>query len=191
MALDDVVDTIANALRASSRRQREIDETLGALRARVDALVDVLVAKDVLTVQHQRHLDRCSKNESEPPKRVRLAQYIDKYTMEHGDPVDCADRIPLCKARCCTFAVTLTEQDLDEGKLQWNLDDPYVLRRDNNGRCVYQDRASGGCTNYEHRPATCRSYSCKDDRRIWIDFENKVPAEPRMTMGADDLIADS
>jgi hypothetical protein len=190
MALDDVVDTIAKALREADQRQREMHETLGGLRARLDALVDVLVAKDILTVQHQRHFDRCSKN-PEKPKRVRLAQYIDKYTMEHGDPVDCADRIPLCKARCCTFAVTLTEQDLDEGKLQWNLDDPYVLRRDNNGRCVYQDRASGGCTNYEHRPATCRSYSCKDDRRIWIDFENKVPAEPRMTMGADDLIADS
>jgi Fe-S-cluster containining protein len=187
MALDEVVDIIANALRETDRRQGETHEAVGMLRARLNALVEVLVAKDVLAAQHQRHFDRCGKNPSDPPRRVRLEQYRDKYDMVHGEPVDCADRIPICKARCCMFTVTLTEQDLDEGQLKWNLDKPYVLRRASDGRCIYQDRTTGFCGNYEHRPALCRAYSCKTDKRIWLDFENKIPAVPQMTAGGDDI----
>jgi hypothetical protein len=191
MALDDVVETIATALRDVDRRQQETHDAIGRLRARLDALVDVLIAKDILAAHHQKHLDRCSNNPSDEPRRVRLAQYPDKYNVVHGEPVDCADRIPLCKARCCRFAIVLTEQDLDEGKLQWEIENPYVLRRGSDGRCVYQDRRTGLCGNYEHRPAGCRIYSCKTDARIWLDFENKIPAPPPMSAGGDELEPES
>ncbi len=187
MALDDVVDTIATALRDLDRRQQETHDAVGKLRSRLDALVDVLAAKEILTDHHRKHFDRVGRHPSEEPKRVRLKQYPDKYNVVHGDPVDCADRIPLCRARCCRFTVTLTEQDLDEGKLQWDIENPYILRRADDGRCVYQDRSTGFCGNYEHRPALCRIYSCKTDTRIWLDFENKIPAIPPMTAGGDDI----
>jgi hypothetical protein len=29
---------------------------------------------------------------------------------------------------------------------------------------------------YEHRPAICRTYDCRKDPRIWIDFEKRIPA---------------
>ncbi|MBC7974764.1 MAG: YkgJ family cysteine cluster protein [Myxococcales bacterium] len=190
MALDDVVDLVANALRDLDRRQRETAEAVSGVRARLDALVDVLVAKELLTAGHQKHLERCAKNAGEERPKVRLRMYDpDKYNMIHGEPVDCADRIPLCKGRCCKLTIVLSEQDLDEGKLQWELQEPYVLRRGKDGRCVYQDRNTGFCGNYEHRPATCRSYSCKDDRRIWIDFENKIPAPP-IRFGDDEAADD-
>jgi Fe-S-cluster containining protein len=190
MALDDLVDLIANAMRDLDRRQRETEDAVSGVRSRLDALVEVLTAKEVLTPQHKRHFDRCAKNGHAERPRVRLQVYEpDKYNMQHGEPVDCADRVALCKSRCCTLAVVLSEQDLAEGKVAWELHEPYVLKRDKDGRCTYQDRATGGCTNYEYRPATCRSYSCKEDRRIWLDFENKIPAPPRLDSEGDDLDA--
>ncbi|MBC7978476.1 MAG: YkgJ family cysteine cluster protein [Myxococcales bacterium] len=145
------------------------------------------MAKDLLTAQHRKHIERCAKNGADEPKRIRLNQFPDKYNVTHGEPVDCADRIPICKARCCKFTVVLAEQDLDEGKLQWDLEHPYVLRRAGDGRCVYQERATGFCGNYEYRPAPCRWYSCKDDKRIWLDFENKIIAPPSTTVDDDGL----
>lgn len=190
MALDDVVDLVANALRELERRQRETHEAIGGLRARFEALVDVLVAKQVLTTGNQAHLERCAKNAGDDRPKVRLRMYdVDKYNMVHGDAVDCADRMPLCKGRCCKLTIVLSEQDLDEGELQWELLEPYVMRRGKDNRCVYQDRGSGHCTNYDHRPSTCRAYSCKEDRRIWLDFANKIPAPP-VLLGEDDALAD-
>ncbi|MEO7733025.1 MAG: YkgJ family cysteine cluster protein [Kofleriaceae bacterium] len=189
MALDDVVDLVANALRELDRRQRQTHEAVDGLRARLVALTDVLVAKQVLTAGNQTHIERCAKNGGEERPKVRLRlNDVDKYNMVHGEPVDCADRMPLCKARCCKLTIVLSEQDLDEGKLRWELDDPYVMRRGKDGRCHYQDRSTGGCTNYEHRPSTCRSYSCKQDRRIWLDFENKIPAPPFLLHDEDDAL---
>jgi len=189
MALDDVVDLVANALRDLDRRQRETQDAIGGLRARLDALTEVLVAKSVLTAGNQAHIERCAKNGGEERPKVRLRlNDVDKYNMVHGEPVDCADRMALCKARCCKLTIVLSEQDLDEGKLRWELEDPYVMRRGKDGRCVYQDRNTGGCTNYEYRPSTCRSYSCKEDRRIWLDFENKIPAPPFLHGDEDDAL---
>lgn len=187
MALDDVVDLVGNALHELGRRQRATDEGVAALRGKLDALLDVLAAKEVLGPGNQKHIERCGQSGSDARPRVRLSTYDpDKYNMLHGEPVDCADRMPLCKGRCCKLTIVLTEQDLDEGKLKWDLQEPYVLRRAQDRRCIYQDRTSGFCTNYEHRPATCRGYSCRNDRRIWLDFDNKIPAPAAAIPGNTD-----
>jgi Fe-S-cluster containining protein len=36
--------------------------------------------------------------------------------------------------------------------------------------------ADGACTIYERRPGACRAYDCRNDRRVWLDFEARVPA---------------
>jgi Fe-S-cluster containining protein len=41
---------------------------------------------------------------------------------------------------------------------------------------VHFDRESGRCLVYENRPATCRVFDCRDDKRIWTDFEKRIPA---------------
>jgi Fe-S-cluster containining protein len=107
--------------------------------------------------------------------RLRLSLVDDKYGVESPD-VDCAALIPLCGARCCGFEVVLSRQDLAEQKLPFVIDQPYVLRRDPaTKRCACMD-TTGGCTVYEHRPATCRTYDCREDRRVWLDYDQRIPA---------------
>jgi Fe-S-cluster containining protein len=99
----------------------------------------------------------------------------DKYTVE-SPPIDCAARIPLCGARCCSFEVALSRQDLEERKLPFVIDKPYMLPRDpNTKRCACMD-ADGACTSYDVRPATCRTYDCREDLRVWLDYEARIPA---------------
>lgn len=108
-----------------------------------------------------------------------FAADVDKYHMEARESagvVDCENRIHLCHGACCTFDILLSQQDLDEGVVQWDLEDPYVIRHGDDGYCVHQDRQSRMCTVYEHRPAVCRAYSCKTDKRVWADFDAYVPA---------------
>ena len=31
------------------------------------------------------------------------------------------------------------------------------------------------CTVHAHRPRVCRSYDCRQDPRIWIDFAARIP----------------
>ena len=107
--------------------------------------------------------------------RVRLSMVDDKYTVESPD-IDCASRIALCGARCCSFDVMLSLQDLEERKLPFVIDQPYMLPRDPvSKRCACMDDA-GACTAYDYRPATCRTYDCREDRRVWLDYEARIPA---------------
>jgi len=104
---------------------------------------------------------------------VRVAPDVDKYTVE---PVilDCAERLPLCKAACCRRPFALSTQDLEEGVLRWNWGDPYVIRQDAAGRCCHATDA-GSCGVWALRPLRCRGFDCRQDAGIWIDFDRRVP----------------
>ena len=40
---------------------------------------------------------------------------------------------------------------------------------------MHQERAGAHrCGVYQNRPLICRTYSCRNDKRIWLDFENYV-----------------
>jgi hypothetical protein len=171
---DDVDAGVARALRELDQTQRRGDEELARLRAQLAALVDLLVARGALPEEQRREV--VPDAGSQARRSVRLKPYVDKYTMDIGEQVDCGARVHLCKGRCCGLTIELTAQDVEEGKVRWDLHEPYVLRKDADGRCSHQDRATGGCTVYEHRPATCRTYSCRHDRRIWLDFDGFIPA---------------
>jgi Fe-S-cluster containining protein len=69
----------------------------------------------------------------------------------------------------------LSEQDVKERGVPWVLDKPYLLPRDPDGRCACMDGA-GACTIYERRPGACRTYDCREDTRVWIDFAARIPA---------------
>jgi Fe-S-cluster containining protein len=90
--------------------------------------------------------------------------------------IDCQARIPLCKGRCCKLSFPLTFQDLDEGVVKWEYSRPYQIRKRADAYCVHSDEATRGCQVYDQRPAVCRSYDCRNDRRIWTDFEKRIPA---------------
>jgi Putative zinc- or iron-chelating domain len=109
--------------------------------------------------------------------RVSLSPPIDKYEVTLDDPPPCMELLPLCGARCCQMTFSLTSQDLDEGIIRWDYGQPYLIRqRKSDGYCVHNHPGHHGCTVHAQRPATCRGYSCKQDKRIWIDFEKRIPA---------------
>ena len=85
--------------------------------------------------------------------------------------VNCSERMHICHAVCCKLNFALTAEEVDAGKVKWDLGFPYIIRHDADGLCSHNDRATGGCRVYADRPGVCRRYSCAKDRRIWKDFE--------------------
>jgi Putative zinc- or iron-chelating domain len=143
------------------------------LAGRLDWVVDVLIARGHLAEGHRRLLERL--HPRKPGGVVRLTAFRDKRSMT-GPDVDCATLLPLCRGRCCAMDVSLSEEDLAEGVLRWELHQPYLLRKDPaTGYCGCLGR-DGGCTVYADRPAVCRSYDCRQDSRVWVDFERRIPA---------------
>jgi len=116
--------------------------------------------------------------DAQGPTAVSLDLGGDKYEVEPSAP-PCDEVMHLCQARCCTYSFALSTRDLDEGVIRWDYGHPYLIRqRASDGYCVHNDPADHRCTVHVHRPRVCRSYDCKDDPRIWIDFARRIPAPP-------------
>ena len=59
---------------------------------------------------------------------VQIAEPSSATPVVTGDALDCQSRLHLCKARCCTFDVTLSTEDLDKGVIRWDYGRPYKLK---------------------------------------------------------------
>lgn len=108
---------------------------------------------------------------------VRLSSTVpDKYALQPDalPQIDCASRYHLCHAACCALRFPLTRQDLEEGVMRWEFGEPYLNRQGPDGLCVHLDRQDYRCSIYNHRPGVCRIYDCRNDVRIWQDFDNYV-----------------
>lgn len=169
---DDVRPLLRTALESNERTEQIVAE----LASVIESLLQILSHKAELSEGHLKmiaKLRRHAKLATTP--KIDLDNTTDKYAVENS-PVDCASRMHLCHGRCCGFDIKLSRQDLREGKLEWQIDQPYHLAKQPTGYCVYQNNDSGFCGNYEHRPATCRRYDCREDKRVWLDFEAMIPA---------------
>ncbi len=95
---------------------------------------------------------------------------------ENGDQktveIDCENRLHLCHAACCRLRFALSARDVENGKVKWNLGQPYMIRQGEDGYCHHLNRTTKFCSIYEDRPFVCRAYDCRKDERIWKDFEN-------------------
>jgi Fe-S-cluster containining protein len=49
-----------------------------------------------------------------------------------------------------------------------------MIHQDDQGYCNHLERATCRCTVYHQRPLPCRTFDCRHDQRIWVDFENRV-----------------
>jgi Fe-S-cluster containining protein len=98
----------------------------------------------------------------------------DKYTFNETVEIDCESRVHLCKASCCRMSFALSQQDVEEGAIKWDLGRPYLIAQDADGYCRHLDRESSCCTVREQRPLPCRGYDCRKDKRVWLDFENRI-----------------
>jgi len=101
----------------------------------------------------------------------------DKYAVQSAT-ADCANRWHVCRAICCyALSFSISEQDVAEGLVQWDADRPYRIAREPDGKCVHLDREKYQCTLREHRPRICRIYDCRNDRRIWKEYDGLVLAD--------------
>ena len=145
------------------------------------ALIEELIAKGQLDLRSFE--DRKNKTWVQEQDRlkervhVQVADNLDKYQVQEESSINCMERIPICKARCCKLSFALSFQDLDERIVQWDYSVPYQVKKKENGFCVHHVADTCQCEIYQHRPAVCRTYDCSKDKRIWADFENCVLAD--------------
>lgn len=154
--------------------QSQGNEALAGLMA----LVDLLADKGVITGEEFGEFRERAGEQIEQIKqpKVRLANIGDKYAEARTVEIDCAARIHLCHARCCSFNFYLTAQDLEEGVARWDYGNPYWIKHEADGYCTHCDPATRACQIHTQRPHVCRLYDCRNDRRIWQDFDARIPA---------------
>lgn len=141
-------------------------------------LVEVLISRGYIHLheieeRRAKIIQSFSQNDEKEPK-VHLLDAPDKYSPEVQRTADCENRWPICKGVCCKLWFPLSVQDLDERIVKWNYSRPYGIAQREDGYCVHMDRSSLKCTIYENRPLICRTYDCREDKRIWLDYENKI-----------------
>jgi Putative zinc- or iron-chelating domain len=175
MESEEIYRALATVLKRSTDTEERSAEAAAGLLATVDLLIDILAGQGVINEGHRRLLAKVRERARPERPRVRLRTLVDKYE-QPASPVDCESRVHLCHARCCTFSVELSRQDLEEGGLLWEIEQPYLLRREPDGYCSHLDRATRACGVYQNRPAACRTYDCRTDQRVWIDFDKRIPA---------------
>jgi hypothetical protein len=98
----------------------------------------------------------------------------DKYNFQGEAKIDCENRVQFCHASCCRLRFALSKQDVYEGVIRWDLGRPYLIAQEKDGYCTHLERGACRCTVREQRPVPCRGYDCRKDKRIWLDFENKI-----------------
>jgi Fe-S-cluster containining protein len=58
--------------------------------------------------------------------------------------------------------------------MRWELSEPYLNRQGHDRYCSHLDRGTRRCSIYDQRPGICRTYDCRQDKRIWQDFEQGI-----------------
>ena len=148
--------------------------------ATVQAMVDLLVEegvldREVLEARRQASAQQLKGDYFERGMAVALQEFsISKYAFPGVPEIDCDRRIPLCGAACCKLPLALSREDVEEGVVRWDLGRPYMMARRSDHTCVHLDRETRRCGIYEQRPMPCRGYDCREDSRIWLDFERRV-----------------
>jgi Fe-S-cluster containining protein len=156
----------------------ELEETAATLVA----LADLLIERGLLdraeleatTAEAAKRVRQRFKDRGMTLTRREFTSSKYDVPPEETPQIDCAARIHLCKGVCCKLRVALSSEDVREGVLDWDVGDPYALRKRDDGYCCHMN-ADKGCTAYEQRPMPCRGFDCRDDARIWLDFEARIP----------------
>jgi hypothetical protein len=173
------VDVLRGLVYAHNRANANTSELCDA-SAKVQALADLLVEggviqQETLDERRQEAASRLQGNYLERGMGVAMQEFdVSKYDFEGGVEIDCEARIPLCGAACCKLPLALSREDVQEGVVRWDLGRPYLIARGDDGYCAHLDRCTHGCGIYQQRPIPCRGYDCRDDKRIWLDFEGRI-----------------
>jgi hypothetical protein len=179
-ALDELRQEIVGGLLYAHGRANANTSRILEAASFLYALIETLDEKGVISIKQlderqpavaervqRRFLDKGMGAHLQDPEQ-------DKYTFQNGAPIDCENRVHLCQAACCRLWFPLSKQDVDEGVVRWDLAYPYIIAQDEDKYCRHLDRGACHCTIYQQRPLPCRAFDCRQDKRIWLDFDNKV-----------------
>jgi Fe-S-cluster containining protein len=150
-------------------------EANAALCVLIELLVEQgLVDRDAFEARRLQSSEKLRREYVERGMAVAMQDFaVSKYEFNGSAEIDCKSRIALCKSSCCRLPFALSKQDVREGIVKWDLGQPYMNAREADGYCTHLNRCSGGCAVYSSRPIPCRGYDCRNDKRIWIDFEKR------------------
>ena len=149
--------------------------------ALANGLAALLVQRGVVSAEELQAAIESARTAIENSDRsamIEVAVRTDKEWphAEEAPYIDCATRIPYCRAACCSFSFPLSIEEIEAGgPLKWDLGRPYFNRHGPEGYCHQLDPESHGCGVYDQRPSVCRQYSCVNDERIWKDFDAMIP----------------
>lgn len=154
----------------------ELHNTGAGLQAAIELLIERgLIDRDEWEARRQITAERLRKEYLARGMAVAVQEFgVSKYEFKGGAEIDCGNRLHLCQAACCRLPFALSQEDVEEGLVSWDLGQPYINARGADGSCQHLQRESCGCGVYEHRPIPCRGYDCREDKRIWLDFGERV-----------------
>lgn len=155
----------------SSVHATRMNEIESFLYGTIDLLIQegVLSEKNIQERVKQLQEEMQLKNET---VHAGVALRIDpkEQPEEKKEPINCTERIHLCKAVCCQLNFALNTEEIESGKVKWDMGRPYFIRQEKDCYCTHNNKDKG-CEIYEDRPKVCKDYTCKDDERIWTNFE--------------------
>jgi len=138
-------------------------------------LIDHLIEKEVVRASELEARVAAVRQEIIEKKKfatLGVAIRVDSIE-EETVSVDCVERLPICQAACCRLRFALTVEEIESGRMKWELGQPYYNRSGADGYCHKIDSETKRCQIYGARPSVCRTYSCATDPRIWRDFEQR------------------
>ena len=152
-----------------------ISERVNDLEAFVFGINDALIEKGLLQSNFLfKKIESVKKNRMDNGETLDAGVSLRVDNAENTlQPVDCEARLHICKAICCKLNFPLSQVEVEEGIIKWELGRPYYIRHSSDGFCCHRG-VTGQCTVYNNRPKVCRSYSCQNDERIWKDFDALV-----------------
>ena len=151
-------------------------ERINEIESFLYGLIDNLIAEDVIdksTFEEMVQKVKAETLQKHEHFHAGIGIRVDKDDPKIDDfvPVNCEERIPICKAICCKLNFALSIPEIESGNVKWDLGQPYFVRHQKNGICVHMNSENNCCSIYKDRPKVCRKYSCAQDTRIWKNFE--------------------
>lgn len=155
-----------------------------------------IIDRETLLARQKSVSDQLKQQFFEQGMAVAIQEFgTSKYEFSGGAEIDCQDRMPLCRASCCKLPFALSKQDVQEGIVRWDLGRPYMIAQEGDHYCAHFHRDESKCGIYMQRPVPCRGYDCRNDKRIWLDFEKRIVNpeihDPNFPLNADEgMISD-
>jgi Fe-S-cluster containining protein len=179
--IDELGKEVAQGFRDSHERVNQAASKALETASFSYALIELLKEKGLISYEELNDRqkvvkERLLKKFTEQGIGVMAIQEFgqDKYTFNKTVEIDCASRLHLCRAACCRLQFALSRQDIEEGIVKWDLGKPYMIAKGPDGYCRHLDQTSHRCTVWQNRPIPCRGYDCRQDERIWLNFEEGV-----------------